>query len=168
MEEALQIPEFKLHLNSVGDGKGIASYYRDEKASPKADIKMQKTQMSKISTKNVDIINIYRSQSADNPCLSEELKKLINVQRQTIVCGDLNLCFVTQRKNEVTAMLENLGFRQLVKTATHLMGGHIDHVYSNHDQTKFQVDIMIYSPYYTCKDHDALCITIRHSSCPKK
>ena len=78
------------------------------------------------------------------------------------MCGALNKCLVSQRGNEVTAMLENLGFRQLVNAATHLMGGHIDHVYSNHDQKRFRVDVMIYSPYYTCKDHDALCITIRH------
>ena len=168
VEECLQIPGFMLNLNSIGDGKGIATYYRKEKASPQANIKLPKSQMSKLSTTEVDVINIYRSQSACTPSLCEELKKMINAKKQTIICGDLNLCFVSQRQNEVTTMLENLGFRQMVRTATHLKGGHIDHVYSNHDENFFQVDIMLYSPYYTCKDHDALCITIRQHSHKKK
>ena len=57
-------------------------------------------------------------------------------------------------------MLENEGFQQLVDEATHYMGGHIDHVYSNHNPQKYQVDVKLYSPYYLAKDHDALLITI--------
>ena len=44
--------------------------------------------------------------------------------------------------------------------ASHLLGGHIDHVYSNLDQSKFNIDVMMHSPYYTSHDHDAFCITI--------
>ena len=40
------------------------------------------------------------------------------------------------------------------------MGGHIDHVYSNHSPHEYQVDVTLYSPYYLAKDHDALLITI--------
>ena len=61
--------------------------------------------------------------------------------------------------------------------ATHVEGGHIDQVYfkvySNDNfvdpilfkvyhrdgSTKFDVDVKLYSPYYTAFDHDALCIT---------
>ena len=72
------------------------------------------------------------------------------------------MCFIDQRDNEVTKMLEDHGFIQLVGEATHWKGGHIDHVYINHDPSLFQADVAMYSPYYTSKDHDALLITIRH------
>ena len=60
----------------------------------------------------------------------------------------------------VTKMLQRLGFEQIVAEASHLLGGHIDHVYSNLDGSKFKVDIQMHSPYYTSNDHDAFCITI--------
>ena len=65
-------------------------------------------------------------------------------------------------------MLEGQGFRQLVEEASHLQGGHIDHVYSNLDPDIFKVDIMMYSPYYTSQDHDAFCITIMHKAHKKQ
>ena len=58
-------------------------------------------------------------------------------------------------------MLEDLGFQQLVSEASHLKGGHLDHVYSNHDPNKFENEILMYSPYYTSMDHDAICLTLR-------
>ena len=57
-------------------------------------------------------------------------------------------------------MLEELGFQQLVVEASHLKGGHLDHVYSNHDPKTFQIEILMYSPYYTSLDHDAILITL--------
>ena len=58
-------------------------------------------------------------------------------------------------------MLEDLGFHQLVTEATHLKGGHLDQVYSNHDPKKFKTEILMYSPYYTSLDHDAISLTLR-------
>ena len=60
----------------------------------------------------------------------------------------------------VTKGLEEMGFQQLVEEASHLKGGHLDHIYSNHDQSDFKVEILMYSPYYTCLDHDAFCVTL--------
>jgi hypothetical protein len=39
------------------------------------------------------------------------------------------------------------------KEASHLAGGHIDHVYTNCQE---DADVALYSPYYCAKDHDAL------------
>ena len=50
---------------------------------------------------------------------------------------------------------------QLVKEATHIEGGHIDHVYIRSEGLSATVEM--YSPYYTAKDHDALCISISES-----
>ena len=131
-------------------------------------MKQPRAQISKMSAKEVDVINIYRSQGTNNAELAENLKQLIDEKRLTIVCGDINLCFVNERGNKITTMLEHHGFKQMVMSASHLKGGHIDHVYSNHDPNIYTVDIMMYSPYYTSQDHDAFCITIIHSAVEKE
>ena len=159
-----ELPGFDLHLNSSGIGKGIATYYKPSQGSPDIDIKKQKVQITKICNAEIDVVTIYRSQGADNSELAKDLRQIINKAKPTIICGDLNLCFIKERNNEVTRMLEGQGFSQLVGEASHLQGGHIDHVYSNHDPDIFKVDIMMYSPYYTSRDHDAFCITIMHAA----
>ena len=93
----------------------------------------------------------------------EDLRQIIQEGYPTIICGDLNMCFLTNRNNEVTRLLEGLGFEQLVKEASHLLGGHIDHVYSNlHHCSRFKPHIQMHSPYYTSHDHDAFLITITY------
>ena len=156
----IMIPGFELHLNSVGDGKGIGTYYKMDNISFDMDIKKKTVQITKMSSSEIDIINIYRSQGADNLEVADGLRNMINEEKLTVVCGDFNLCFIDKRENIVTKMLESHGFTQLVKEATHFKGGHIDHVYSNHDPGMFKVEVMMYSPYYTSRDHDALCITL--------
>ena len=160
--EGLELPGFQLDLNSIGVGKGIATYSKLSQDSPDIrNIKKQKVQITQICNNEVDVISIYRSQAADNVEVAKDLKNIINQAKPTIICGDLNLCFIKQRKNEVTRMLEYHGFIQLVEEASHFQGGHIDHVYSNLDPDNFKVDVKMYSPYYTSRDHDAFCITIR-------
>ena len=85
---------------------------------------------------------------------------MIDQSKLTIVCGDFNLCYIEHRQNEATKMLELLGFSQLNKEASHYLGGHIDHVYTNHSRDRFQVDVSQYCPYYFAKDHNALLVTI--------
>ena len=162
--ENLRLPGYELHLNSMGEGKGIACYFKHEKANITTDIKSPKFQMTKVKTPDIDIINVYRSSGADNKEMIDKLKQIIDMDKTTIVTGDFNLCFLNQRSNWVIEFLEDHGFSQHVIGATHLMGGHIDHVYSNHDPNDFDVNILMYSPYYTCQDHDALLITVRRLS----
>ena len=42
--------------------------------------------------------------------------------------------------------------------ATHINGGHIDHVYLKTEES-MNASVELYSPYYTAKDHDALCVS---------
>ena len=93
-----------------------------------------------------------------------DLQKIISPTNPTIICGDLNLCFVNQRSHDVVQMLYEQGFQQLVSEASHIQGGHIDHVYSNLDPKDFLVEVMMYSPYYTYHDHDAFCITVTNAA----
>ena len=118
-------------------------------------------QMTKLDFSGVKIISLYRSQGANSQGIVDCLNQLIEKDKPTIIAGDFNLCYVDQKQNLIVKYLENCGFSQLVKEATHLQGGHIDHVYSNHDKTVYDVFVMHYSPYYTCQDHDALLVTLR-------
>ena len=58
--------------------------------------------------------------------------------------------------------LKELNFKLLTLTPTHLKGGHIDQAWF---RGKYEsCDLVCRSPYYTCKDHDALFCTIYDSS----
>ena len=160
--ESLQIPGFRLHLNSSARGKGIATYGALIFDEAYVDIKREKVQITRLSTPLVDVINIYRSQGAKNVEVVQSIKHLIRENTPTIICGDLNLCSKTNRENHITSVLQTLGFEQLVREASHLQGGHLDHVYSNLDPYMFKIEVQMYSPYYTCHDHDGFLITITH------
>ena len=74
-----------------------------------------------------------------------------------VICGDMNLCTKKDPKNRLTVQLEEWGLEQLNKEATHIEGGHIDHMYL----TKVAVSggtLERYTPFYT--DHDALLLTV--------
>ena len=69
------------------------------------------------------------------------------------------MCYIDNRNCRTTKHLRTLGFRQLIEDGTHIEGGHIDQAYfrSNNHQDAIAE---IYSPYYTAKDHDAICISV--------
>ena len=162
VHEELNVSGYELHLNSIGVGKGLATYSKPDKAIHILDIKKLQYQITKLSSPEIDIISVYRSQGANNVDMVNDMKSVINTEKTTIVCGDFNLCFATDKTNCVIKELQDQGFTQLVNKASHIKGGHIDHVYSNHDHEQFEVEVLMYSPYYTSHDHDALCVTIRH------
>ena len=85
---------------------------------------------------------------------------MIDVNKPTLIKGDFNLCSIKDSSNSVTANLVKLGFKQMVKKATHIEGGHIDHCYWL-DKSKIWEEPKLerYSPYWS--DHDALLVTIR-------
>ena len=77
----------------------------------------------------------------------------------TVVCGDLNICYLSNRNNRIIKFLEESGFSQLMNEATHIKGGHIDHFYYKlGENIAKDPSIFRYSPYYS--DHDATCATI--------
>ena len=160
LEDGLAISGYDLHLNSMGVGKGIGTYYKAQKIVPKINIAKPKAQLTLLSSTELDLVNIYRSKGMDNKELVQDLKDIINTDKFTVICGDMNMCYIDERNNEVTRMLNNNGFVQLVHEATHFKGGNIDHVYSNHNTSQFQVEVSLYSPHYLCRDHDAICVTV--------
>ena len=92
---------------------------------------------------------------------SEVLFSILNVAKDTLICGDFNICFKHNRHHPLINILENLGFSQFVKEATHIDGGCIDQVYYRKKKNNYHIDVDIYSPYYTALDHDALLVTVK-------
>ena len=129
--------------------------------SPFINITKSKYQLSKLRSSEIDIIAVYRSQGAEDLELAEDLENIMDHQKVTIICGDFNLCYLEQKNNIIFNKLHSFGFVQLVTEATHIKGGTIDQVWSNYDPRRLQVDVSLYSPYYLCNDHDAICTTLR-------
>ena len=85
--ESLAIPGYQLHLNSNGRGKGVAMYTKMSLDEAFMDIKRDKSQMTRLITPNIDIINIYRSQGEDSAEMVNELEHLVRKDIKTIICG---------------------------------------------------------------------------------
>ena len=123
------------------------------------DIADDKMQLTKLSGNEFDLIVVYKAPNGNDGQLQEHLKNLVHCNRSTMVCGDFNMCYLDHRNNRSTKFLLQNGFKQLVKEATHIGGGHLDHVYFRSEGLLATVEM--FSPYYTAKDHDAVCISLQ-------
>ena len=119
---------------------------------------MEKFQIAKFQHEALDIINIYRSQTGHSVELLEKLRKLIDIEKTTIITGDFNICFMENFNNRLIQGLLGMGFDQLVHEPTHIRGRHIDQVYFLDPTNRLKLIVDRYSPYYS--DHDGICITI--------
>ena len=80
----LDICDFKLHVNSVGYGKGLATYYKQGKFKHEVDIKQDLLQVSKFKSEKLDIVSVYRSQDS-KANLKDILEKLVTKKRPTLI-----------------------------------------------------------------------------------
>ena len=123
------IKEYIANFNSKGRGKGIASYYK-ENFKHVMNIKCDGFSVSKLESKNMDIICLYRSQGANDKDLIEKLKMIIDKGKTTIIGGDLNVCLRANPENYITKSVTEHGFKHIVTESTHIDGGVIDHIYT--------------------------------------
>mgnify|MGYP001241492437 CR=1 FL=1 len=127
LPEIYNIPTFNLSLNSKGRGKGVATYFKSS-YSHIADVNEGDLQLTKISEEKMDIINIYRSQN--NKTLNDQLSRLLNPEKPTIICGDFN-CDLSRENPDFLQTLQDLGFRKVNQKPTHDMGRSIDSILVN-------------------------------------
>ena len=112
-----------------------------------------------MKSSRMDVIIVYRSDQGNTAELLEHIIGLITPENNTIICGDFNICYLSTRQNKLTKYLEQNGFTQLVKEATHIKGRLLDHFYfRQRDNNQMITTLFRYSPYYA--DHDAICTTI--------
>ena len=155
----LEIPNFHPFFTVVGNGKGIVTYCKIP-PTKFVDYKGKDFQVSSSHMADADCIHVYRSSTASLVETCNAINKNIRDKRPTLITGDFNVCAAKNPGNCITTHLLHLGFTQLVNEATHIKGGHIDHVYwRDAIDPCFECPILErYSPYYS--DHDALLITL--------
>ena len=147
-----QINDFNLELNSIGLGKGVATYFKSDFRIAQS-IKLLNLQITKVMSNDLDVINVYRSR--DNKDILNVLKNLIDISKKTIICGDFNLNF--QKENHpLFPELRNLGFEQIITRPTHEQGNLIDLAFSNFTS---DCEISVKQTAVRFSDHDIIQIS---------
>ena len=152
-DDALKNLGWKHHCNSVGKGKGIASFFKSNYEVVK-DVSRPEYQMTKLESISLDIINVYRSKGASSVQFLKDLYELHNHEKETLIVGDFNICHVMEREHEVFKALEDIEFKQLVKHATHVEGRLLDCVFLFSPDKIHSYDVKQQSPHFT--DHDMI------------
>ena len=151
-----------MSLNSYGIGKGIATYYTND-FSVEKDIAWSTFQVTKVSSSEYIIINVYRSKSANNNSFLSALNDLFEYDKSIILCGDFNYFFEEELSHPVLKFLKEKNFKQIVNESTHIEGRCLDHVYiynslNSSKQTFFsEVSCCYYS------DHDRTITCVKNS-----
>lgn len=131
-----------------GNGKGIATYCKKDFVLT-GEFSNEKFQMSKFSTGNVHVINVYRSHGACSSLFIDCLNSLVFGCDQCYIVGDFNIDFLKNKDSVVNWILSH-GFKQIVQSATHEEGGLLDHVYVKSDSAHF---VDLHWPYYSDNYH---------------
>ena len=152
---------YKVHLNNTGRGKGLAIYFKIEIESV-IDHNEDKINVTKLKCDKFDIIAVYRSEGGSMEGLVRKLLDILDLSKSTVVVGDMNVCNRKRPDNLLKTFLEELGFKELIRQATHIEGGHLDHAYFlNVGNFKEEPVVYLIPKYYS--DHDAMCICLRKS-----
>ena len=170
---------FTGYFTSVGRGKGLAVYVREEVEIRRVNkFAEPNIQLTKITMTELDIVTIYRSQQEPLFRTVHFLENLINPKKDTLVIGDVN--YDASKENELSKYLNREGFTQLVTLPTHILGGinillnttvvtnccncHnlllsgvIDQAHLR-TTAKLQAEVKTYSHYYS--DHDSVTCTL--------
>ena len=157
--EEYTLPGYNSHFINVGNGKGIATFYKPEVVKPEQDLKDKNIQITKFTSSNLDVINTYRSSNGHSVELLNTLIGMLPEKKAVVITGDFNICYQMNRTNRLIQGLETHGFKQLVHEATQIRGRHIDHAYwRDLDGIWTEPVVDRYSPYYS--DHDGIGLTI--------
>ena len=128
--ENVRIDGFCGTFQNHGRGKGVATYNKlNTECLQIAEATNENLQIVKFKIGEIESINIYRSSNKSTIETSEALMRVVDTSKPTLITGDFNVCLMQERKNVIIRNLEREGFQQLVRNATHIEGGHIDHVY---------------------------------------
>ena len=142
------------------NGMGISTYYKGSKFNSESIHVTSEMQITNFTSEALQVITVYRSSRGSLPILNNKLNEMVsNTGKAVLITGDFNLCHMTNKTNIISKNLEDRGFQQLMKEASQIQGGHIDHVYWRNGVEGWMDPILQrYSPYYT--DHDATLVTL--------
>ena len=121
--------------------------------------------MTKVGSRDIEIINLYRSQECRN--IEILLKNLIEPTKKTIVVGDTNINYKDQKSQRLVKMMtEELGFKQLVTQPTFdrlptVYPSLLDHLYVS---TGLRENVKIEQKCVYFSDHDVILFSLLGSS----
>jgi hypothetical protein len=157
--EDLKIPNYELHINSNGKGKGVAAYYKKDIFMPEIDVKKENMQMSKFTSSTLDVVVLYRSQQANYLELNQNIEAMTNREKPQLLIGDFNFCYLDKSSNATKKYLKENNFSQLIKEPTHIEGHLLDQAYLRDNDGVLECTAEVHSKYYT--DHKGLAIIVK-------
>ena len=152
-QESYQIDGFESHHNygSTWRGNGIANYFKSP-FSVTQTIWAKEFQISKISYETIDVLNVYYKNELESEFLSCLQQFIVN-KEHTFILGDFNLDYPSKKQNKIIVWLKEKGFEQIVDTATHIMGGQIDHVWV---PKRLKTKVRLHRKSVFFSDHDPI------------
>ena len=158
MEQDYVLENFNMNLNSQGRGKGMAIYFKNQFQHVK-NVNGEGFTISMLSSEKLDVIGIYKSKEGDSRDMMTQLSALIVQNKATIIGGDFNICALKHQNNLIAERLKEQKFLQVVKQATHIEGGLLDHVYIKQGgDTDYSCEIEVTPKYYS--DHDCIGVIL--------
>ena len=135
---------------SVGNGKGLVTYFKASMFKNQQDFITPNMQATKFCSENLDVINVYRSSKGNSLDLLNTLVEMVTPGVSTLITGDFNICFFRNPQNRMSKGIVKAGFQQLISEPTHILGGHIYHVYWMSRNLPWKDPILQrHSPYYS-------------------
>ena len=153
------LPNKEVHFNSIGKGKGIATYFPPNQFSINGDATHENYQITSIKTNNLTITNIYRSKTASTGFINA-LTPFINNGSNHVIMGDWNFCQRDDITHPVRQFLQKHNFEPAITPAqpTHIKGRCLDQIYIRHASIN-TVSSCIKTCYYS--DHEPISITLK-------
>ena len=149
-----RLPGMKFCHNSIGNGKGVAAFLKEEYIISK-NINDHLYQISVYKSSKATIINVYKSNGCDETKFMTELSNIIEceeINAEVFICGDFNFCFLNESTNKIKLCLEKYNFEQIVKKSTHKAGHLLDQVYVKNAKNSY---IVIHQSLFLL-DHDII------------
>ena len=148
------IEGYSTHLNSVGAGKGMAIFSKPPFSNPR-NHNGTNFQITKITSPDLDVICVYRSQEGNKRELLSKLLERLTPNKATYICGDFNICLFKEPQNVLSDTLKENSFVQIVQNPTFKSGSLLDHGYVR-ETNPFTGTT--YAPYWS--DHDAVLLVV--------
>ena len=135
----------------LGRGRGLTTFYQ-KNFQWTANVSYKNFQLTMIQSEDFNLINVYRSSDAITSSFLAQLTSLLEPPKHSLIVGDFNLCYLSERSHPIFKFLEARDFYQMVENPTHIGGRMIDLVFSNNSNLKCNV----YQKAHYFTDHDIL------------
>ena len=116
-------------------------------------------QLSKFSSRTIDIVVLYKSQQESQANLIKAVEKITEKSSSVLVLGDFNFCYLNASSNAMIKFMKGKNFLQLITLPTHIEGNLLDQAYLKDVKGALTVTANIQGKYYT--DHKSLNVIVK-------